>query len=154
MINPAIRPPIAPKVIPFCAELLEAVSSFVPRSVEFMGERRHLEIIKNVDDTQQKRPNSVSPSIQVLTRITSENYEKPISHDPISDFKTALSQSIDEVNQLLAQADQSTQEMLLGKQDIHQAMIAMEQANISLRLMIQIRNKIIAAYEQIMQMQF
>ena len=80
--------------------------------------------------------------------------EKSISHDPISDFKKTLSQSIDEVNQLLTQADQSTQEMVLGKQDIHQAMIAMEQANISLRLMIQIRNKIIAAYEQIMQMQF
>jgi len=79
---------------------------------------------------------------------------KPVSHDPLSDFKRTLSQSIDEVNQLLAQADQSTQEMVLGKQDIHQAMIAMEQANISLRLMIQIRNKIIAAYEQIMQMQF
>jgi flagellar hook-basal body complex protein FliE len=80
--------------------------------------------------------------------------KKPIPHDPISDFKKALSQSIDEVNQLLAQADQSTQEMVLGKQDIHQAMIAMEQANISLRLMIQIRNKIIAAYEEIMRMQF
>lgn len=79
---------------------------------------------------------------------------KPIPHDPLSDFKRTLSQSIDEVNQLLAQADQSTQEMVLGKQDIHQAMIAIEQANISLRLMIQIRNKIIAAYEQIMQMQF
>ena len=80
--------------------------------------------------------------------------QKPISHDPISDFKRALSQSIDEVNQLLAQADQTTQEMVLGKQDIHQAMITMEQANISLRLMIQVRNKIISAYEQIMQMQF
>jgi len=79
--------------------------------------------------------------------------DKPISHDPISDFKTALSQSIDEMNQLLAQADQSTQEMILGKQDIHQAMIAMEQAGISLRMMIQVRNKILAAYEEIMRMQ-
>ena len=79
--------------------------------------------------------------------------EKSISHDPISDFKKTLSQSVDELNQLLTQADQSAQEMLLGKQDIHQAMIAMEQANISLRMMIQIKNKIMAAYEQIMQMQ-
>lgn len=78
----------------------------------------------------------------------------PVSHDPFSDFKKTLSQSIDELNRLMTQADQTTQEMVLGKEDIHQAMIAMEQANLSLRMMIQIRNKIIAAYEEIMRMQF
>jgi flagellar hook-basal body complex protein FliE len=80
--------------------------------------------------------------------------EKPISHDPISDFKKALSQSVDDLNQQLLQADQSAQEMALGEMDIHQAMIALEQANISLRMIIQIRNKIITAYEEIMRMQF
>jgi len=43
---------------------------------------------------------------------------------------------------------------MLGKIDVHQAMIAIEQAHLSLRLMIQIRNKIIAAYEEIMRIQF
>jgi flagellar hook-basal body complex protein FliE len=80
--------------------------------------------------------------------------EKPISYDPISDFKKALSQSVDDLNKQLLQADQNTQEMVLGEKDIHQAMIALEQANISLRMIIQIRNKIIAAYEEIMRMQF
>jgi len=79
---------------------------------------------------------------------------QPVSHDPFSDFKKTLNQSMDELNRLLTQADQSTQEMVLGREDIHQAMIAMEQANLSLRMMIQIRNKIIAAYEEIMRMQF
>jgi flagellar hook-basal body complex protein FliE len=94
-----------------------------------------------------------------IKNVLSAPFEKmgtgqPISHDPISDFKKALSQSIDEMNKLLALADQSTQEMILGKQDIHQAMIAMEQANINLRMMIQVRNKIMAAYDEIMRMQF
>ncbi len=53
----------------------------------------------------------------------------------------------------LSQADQTSQEMTLGKQEIHQAMIALEQANISLRLLIQVRNKMISAYEEIMRMQ-
>jgi len=43
--------------------------------------------------------------------------------------------------------------MVLGKQDIHQAMVALEQANLSMRLMIQVRNKMISAYEEIMRMQ-
>jgi len=73
--------------------------------------------------------------------------------DVVSDFKKALSQSIDELNTKLSQADQSVQDMTLGKADIHQAMITMEQANLSLRLMIDVRNKIIAAYEEIMRLQ-
>jgi len=78
---------------------------------------------------------------------------KAEAHDPISDFRQALKNSLNEVNGQLGQADQTTQEMLMGKQDIHQAMIAVEQANLSLRLMLQVRNKIISAYEEIMRMQ-
>ena len=74
--------------------------------------------------------------------------------DPITDFKKALSQSIEDLNTQLSQADQSAQEMALGRADVHQSMIAMEQANLSLRLMINVRNKILAAYEEIMRMQF
>lgn len=74
-------------------------------------------------------------------------------HDPLTDFKKVLKGSLKEVNSLLNQADQTTQEMVLGKQDIHQAMVALEQANLSLRLMIQVRNKMISAYEEIMRMQ-
>ena len=73
--------------------------------------------------------------------------------DLVSDFKKALSQSIDELNTQLSRADQSVQDMALGEADIHQAMITMEQANLSLRLMIDVRNKIIAAYEEIMRLQ-
>jgi|APDOM4702015248_1054824.scaffolds.fasta_scaffold1026343_1 flagellar hook-basal body complex protein FliE len=74
-------------------------------------------------------------------------------HDPLTDFKKVMNGSLREVNNLLSQADQTTQEMVLGKQDIHQAMVSIEQANLSLRLMIQVRNKMISAYEEIMRMQ-
>lgn len=74
--------------------------------------------------------------------------------DPFSDFKKALGKSVEELNRLSNEADQKVQEMLMGEKDIHEAMIAMEKAGISLRLMIQVRNKIIAAYEEIMRMQF
>jgi flagellar hook-basal body complex protein FliE len=76
-----------------------------------------------------------------------------VSGDPLSDFRTALSESIHDVNKLLGQADEKAQEMALGQGDIHQAMMAMEEANISLRMLIQVRNKIVAAYEEIMRMQ-
>jgi len=56
-------------------------------------------------------------------------------------------------NDLFTQADQATQAMALGQKDVHQAMIALEQANLAFRLMIQVRNKMISAYEEIMRMQ-
>jgi flagellar hook-basal body complex protein FliE len=80
--------------------------------------------------------------------------ERSEVHDPISDFKKILGQSIGEVNGLLQEANQSVQEMAAGKIDIHQAMTALEQANLSFRLMVQVRNKMISAYEEIMRMQF
>ena len=78
---------------------------------------------------------------------------KKVSHDPISDFKKILNKSVRETNDLFAQADQATQAMAFGQKDVHQAMIALEQANLSFRLMISVRNKIISAYEEIMRMQ-
>jgi len=90
----------------------------------------------------------------VSTPLEKTERNKSIQHNPLSDFKDVLSQSVRDVNQQLVQGDQSTQEMVLGKKDVHQTMIALEQANLSLRLLIQVRNKIISAYEQIMQMQF
>ena len=79
---------------------------------------------------------------------------KRSNSNPLSDFKNVLDQSIKEIDTMLSKADQSTQEMITGKADIHQAMIDIEQAQISLRMMIQIRNKIISAYEEMMRMQF
>ncbi len=79
--------------------------------------------------------------------------DQPVSQDPLSDFKKALSHSIQEVNGLLNQADEQAQGMALGKTDIHQAMMTMEEAHVSLRMLIQVRNKIIAAYEEMMRMQ-
>ena len=78
---------------------------------------------------------------------------KKVSHDPISDFKEILNKSVRETNNLLAQADQATQAMSFGQKDVHQAMIALEQANLAFQLMIQVRNKMISAYQEIMAMQ-
>ena len=79
---------------------------------------------------------------------------KESARDPLSDFKKVLSASVAEVNQQLQQASQSAQEMSLGKMDIHNAMIDMEKASISFRLLMQVRNRAMAAYEEIMRMQF
>ena len=51
-------------------------------------------------------------------------------------------------------ADQATQDLSTGKSsNIHQVMVAVEEADISMRLLVQMRNKVMDAYETIMRMQ-
>ncbi|HGE70313.1 TPA: flagellar hook-basal body complex protein FliE [Candidatus Poribacteria bacterium] len=78
----------------------------------------------------------------------SEDEEKP------KPFSKVLIESIEKVNELQKQADKAIDELAIGdSKDIVQTMIKMEKADISFRLMMQIRNKILQAYEEVMRMQ-
>ena len=69
-------------------------------------------------------------------------------------FAEVLKSSLDEVNQLQQKADASITALATGdKASLHDTMIAMEQADVSFRLMMQVRNKIVDAYQEIMRLQ-
>jgi flagellar hook-basal body complex protein FliE len=71
-----------------------------------------------------------------------------------SSFGKVLLQSIEQVNQLQHEADASARDLATGKQnDIHQTMIAVEKASVSFELLMQIRNKVLSAYDKIMRTQ-
>ena len=59
-----------------------------------------------------------------------------------------------EVNRQHQEAEQKQVELLTASEkDIHGTVIAMEKAEISLRLLLQVRNKLTTAYEEVMRMQ-
>lgn len=69
-------------------------------------------------------------------------------------FGTVLKGMIGDINSLQNQADQAIAKVQLGNTgSIHEAMIALEKADISFRTMMQVRNKILEAYQEIMRMQ-
>ncbi len=69
-------------------------------------------------------------------------------------FAAALSGSIAEVNQAQLAADDAAKQIAAGEtKNLHEAMIKLEEADISLRLMVQVRNKAVEAYQEIMRMQ-
>lgn len=69
-------------------------------------------------------------------------------------FQDTLEKFVNEVNNLQQNADTSTQKLLSGElQDVHQVMLAMEEANTSFQLMMEMRNKILDAYREVMRMQ-
>jgi flagellar hook-basal body complex protein FliE len=83
---------------------------------------------------------------------------EPLSHaaEPQkSEFMETLESAIDHVQQLQGKADSKVEAMLQGNGvDVHSTMIAVEKADLSFQLMMQVRNKIVQAYQQISQMQF
>ncbi len=72
-----------------------------------------------------------------------------------STFNSTLSDAIDRVEQVHTDAQQQVSELLKGdRQDIHNVMIAVEKADVAFQLMMQVRNKIVNAYEEISKLQF
>ncbi len=69
-------------------------------------------------------------------------------------FADTLNEAIQNVNELQKSSDKAMQNLATGRTDnVAEVMIAAEKADISLKLMVQVRNKIIDAYQEIMKMQ-
>lgn len=69
-------------------------------------------------------------------------------------FKETLADSIGEVQRLQTEADTTIKKLVSGEiKDVTEAMVAVEKADVSFQTMMAVRNKIVAAYEEIMRMQ-
>lgn len=69
-------------------------------------------------------------------------------------FTAYLKNSFDEVNRSIASADKSATDLAVGKnENLHEAMIGMEKAEASFKLLVQVRNRALEAYHEIMRMQ-
>lgn len=70
------------------------------------------------------------------------------------DFSTILQNSLNQISQAQNQANTQTQQFALGNPDVSlsDAMMAMQKATITLQTGIQVRNKLVTAYTDIMNM--
>ncbi len=79
--------------------------------------------------------------------ITSERNSKV-------DFSELLLNSLEKVNNLQNTANKMDEDLVLGKTDnIHSVMIASQKAEISLSFAVEVRNKLLEAYKEIMRIQ-
>jgi len=68
------------------------------------------------------------------------------------DFGATLNKLVSAVDSSDAQANQATLSMIDGSADVHDAMIALQRADMTFQLTVQIRNKLVNAYQDIMRM--
>lgn len=70
------------------------------------------------------------------------------------DFSDILKDSIKGVNDAQLEADSAVQQVLNGEtKDIHETMVTLQKADVSLKLMMEVRNKLLEAYQEIMRTQ-
>ena len=71
-----------------------------------------------------------------------------------ADFKDMLEGYLDQVNKLQLKADRAVVDLALGKTDnLPQLVAAVSEADLSFRLMMGVRDKLVEAYKEIMRMQ-
>lgn len=69
-------------------------------------------------------------------------------------FGEVLDKAIEKLNDVQTKADEVTQRFLVGEiQDIHQVTVAMQEAKLTMQLAVEVRNKIVEAYQEISRMQ-
>jgi flagellar hook-basal body complex protein FliE len=69
-------------------------------------------------------------------------------------FKDRLAKVLGDVNQLQLDSGEAAQKFVSGEiDDVHDVMIAAEKASVSLELTLEVRNKLLEAYREIMRIQ-
>ena len=70
-------------------------------------------------------------------------------------FSDVLKKAVDQVEGLHSSAQQQAASLLQGgSADVHNVMVAVEKADLAFQLMMQVRNKIVNAYQEISKLQF
>lgn len=73
---------------------------------------------------------------------------------PTANFGGWFTDELSKVNDRLVGADVEIQKMAVGEpQNLHEVMIHMEEARLSFQLLVQVRNRLLEAYQEVMRMQ-
>lgn len=78
----------------------------------------------------------------------------PDAAQPAYSFQNLVGDFVQDVNARQAAAGDAVNGLLSGKNvSLHQAMISMEEASVSFQLMVEVRNKLLDSYQELMRMQ-
>lgn len=96
-------------------------------------------------------------SIETLQNIRSIEGLQPREVDPAQkkggvSFAETLGQALGSVDKMQVEADEQASKVAMGGGNLHEMSLALEKADISMRLAVKVRNKLVEAYNEIMRM--
>lgn len=105
-----------------------------------------------MDLTNIKLDNLNINDIENLTKIGTNTTTN--KQAPAKDFMETMKEVVDEVNAQQKTADKALSDVATGEiKDLHQAAIAIGKAETSMKVMLEVRNKAINAYKEILRTQ-
>jgi len=88
-----------------------------------------------------------------VSPVRPQNGTAPSGVSPAQSFSSLLENMVGETNESIQSADAQTTAFANGDHhDIHGTMMALEQADVRLRLMVEVRNHLLEAYREVMRM--
>jgi flagellar hook-basal body complex protein FliE len=98
---------------------------------------------------------TITSGLPAFTGTLPTSPSVPSSSETEGGFGATLRDAISQVNNLSDASDQKVADLMKGGQgDVHNVMIAVEKADIAFQLMMQVRNKIVNAYQEVSKLQF
>lgn len=94
---------------------------------------------------------AIEPTVTRLQTLRPEEAGAP-ARTAAAGFGASLERMIDAVETSNTSANRAIDGMLEGNTDVHDAMIALQRAEMTLQLTVQVRNKLVQAYQDIMRM--
>ncbi|OZI11566.1 flagellar hook-basal body complex protein FliE [Bacillaceae bacterium SAS-127] len=83
-----------------------------------------------------------------------ENSAKVSPSEAQENFASMLKDSVNELNKVETKSTQMTDKLIRGENvDLHQVLIASQKASVSMQFTMEVRNKVVEAYQEIMRMQ-
>ena len=94
-------------------------------------------------------PGGIQPSIPAINAQQSGIAK---ADDPTSSFKNLLLESLEHVNSMQHDADSAVQQLMTGGEvDPAEVLTSIQKADMTFRMMLQIRNKLVQAYQEVNQ---
>ena len=120
-----------------------------------------MQIANQVTKQNGEQPNSILPPsmLEQADQITqsisaNQNLQTSQTGEAGTSFANMLKSLAQDVSVKSAQAGQAVQGVLAGEGvPLHQAVIAAEEASVSFQLMVEVRNKLLESYQELMRMQ-
>ncbi len=100
-------------------------------------------------------PDTLLAQMRAMAAQAQGKTEETISATGQSEFSDILKQSVDKVNETQADSKRLQEAFQSGDPNVQvsEVMVAMQKSNVSFQAMLQVRNKLVSAYQEIMNMQ-
>jgi len=114
------------------------------------GQDLHAELLARQQDVRLPAQLPRAPEPGAAAGVT----EAPGASHAVGSFSNVLSRFVEGVNSKQVAAGDAVRGLISGQDvSLHQAMIAMEEASVSFQLMVEVRNKLLESYQELMRMQ-